>query len=800
MPFQVSPGVNVSEIDFSTSTPNVSASVGGLVGRFTQGPVNTITKISSEQELTSLFGKPNEDTYKSYFSASNFLQYGNNLSLIRVVGTGALNATAGIPQTNTPVESTITGTAFAAVVASGGSGTTDGAVGTGDAAVTGEALGTADNSTTVFTLPTTAHTNRSITVKVDGATVAANTFTLSGTNTVTFATAPVSGAITVDFTAADTFTLPREDFNSDIAVSVGGSSVTSGFTVTGTSLVFASGSIPADGDAVTVTMGARKKFALTGEDVGASDSVTVDDATTGFTVTGATATTKVVEMTTAPASDITIKVLNATQTTFSYTGVLVTHEEEGANDIAAAAAAVNGEWAAKSAGVWGNNLKVYTIDSATNLTAFEALNTNFQNVISAAPNVASTDGLTSAEAGRSIELHVVVTQINPSNGVETVLETFEFLSKAGNGKRADGTNIYYRDVINEKSEYIWSINHPAIGTNWGTNLVTTVSGAEVATSFATIGSDALTRPFGGGNDGATPTAGQVTQSYDLFSDPDSTDVTLVMTGEWGDITSGSTVQTSVISMCETRKDAVALISPPTSTVLGNNPLSGVVTYFDTTMTQKSNYAFVDSNVKYQYDKYNDKYRWLPLNGDIAGLMARTDNDRDPWFSPAGFNRGVIKNSVKLGWDQTKVHRDTIYPKAINPVVTFPGQGTVLYGDRTHTTKPSAFDRINVRRLFIILEKSIATAAKFTLFEFNDAFTRSQFTALVEPFLREVKGRRGIYDFLVVCDETNNTPAVVDANEFVGDIFIKPARSINYIQLNFIATRTGTEFEEIVGSA
>ena len=795
MPFQVSPGVNVSEIDFSTSTPNVSASVGGLVGRFTQGPVNTITKISSEQELTSLFGKPNEDTYKSYFSASNFLQYGNNLSLIRVVGTGALNATAGIPQTNTPVESTITGV-FAAAV-------TDQSVGTGDAAVTAEALGTGDGSTVAFTLPTTAHTNRAagLTIKVDGVAQAANTFTLSGTNTVTFATAPADTlAVTADFTALDTFTLPREDFNGDIAVSVGGSSVTSGFTVTGTSLVFAGGSIPADGAAVLVSLGARKKFALTGEDVGASDSVTVNDATTGFTITGSTPTTKVVEMTTAPTENITIKILNATTTSFSYTGVLVTHEEEGDNDIAAASAAVNGEWAAKSAGVWGNNLKVYTIDSATNLTAFEALNTNFQNVISAAPNVASTDGLTATEAGRSTEVHVVVTEINPSNGVETVLETFEFLSKAGNGKRADGTNIYYRDVINEKSEYIWSINHPSVGTNWGTNLVTTISGAEVATSFATIGNDPLTRPFGGGNDGATPTAGQVILAYDLFSDPDSTDVTLVMTGEWGDITSGSTVQTSVISMVETRKDAVALISPPTSTVLGSNPLSAVVSYFDSTMTQKSNYAFVDSNVKYQYDKYNDKYRWLPLNGDIAGLMARTDNDRDPWFSPAGFNRGVIKNSVKLGWDQTKVHRDTIYPKAINPVVTFPGQGTVLYGDRTHTTKPSAFDRINVRRLFIILEKSIATAAKFTLFEFNDAFTRSQFTALVEPFLREVKGRRGIYDFLVVCDETNNTPAVVDANEFVGDIFIKPARSINYIQLNFIATRTGTEFEEIVGSA
>ena len=365
MPFQVSPGVNVSEIDFSTSTPNVSASVGGLVGRFTQGPVNTITKISSEQELTSLFGKPNEDTYKSYFSASNFLQYGNNLSLIRVVGTGALNATAGIPQTNTPVESTITGV-FAAAV-------TDQSVGTGDAAVTAEALGTGDGTTTAFTLPTTAHTNRAagLTIKVDGVAQAANTFTLSGTNTVTFATAPADTlAVTADFTALDTFTLPREDFNGDIAVSVGGSSVTSGFTVTGTSLVFAGGSIPADGAAVLVSLGARKKFALTGEDVGASDSVTVNDATTGFTITGSTPTTKVVEMTTAPTENITIKILNATTTSFSYTGVLVTHEEEGDNDIAAAAAAVNGEWAAKSAGVWGNNLKVYTIDSATNLTAF----------------------------------------------------------------------------------------------------------------------------------------------------------------------------------------------------------------------------------------------------------------------------------------------------------------------------------------------------------------------------------------------------------------------------------------------
>ena len=264
--------------------------------------------------------------------------------------------------------------------------------------------------------------------------------------------------------------------------------------------------------------------------------------------------------------------------------------------------------------------------------------------------------------------------------------------------------------------------------------------------------------------------------------------------------SGNTVQTHIIdTVAAGRRDAVALISARYVDCVGSSPAADVINYFTTTMTSNSNYAFVDSNYKYQYDKYNDKYRWVPLNGDIAGLMARTDTERDPWFSPAGFNRGIIKNVVKTAWTQTKASRDDLYRKALNPVVTFPGQGTVLYGDKTFVTKPSAFDRVNVRRLFIVLEKTIATASKFTLFEMNDEFTRSQFVSLVEPFLREVKGRRGIFDFLVVCDSTNNTAQVVDNNEFVGDIFIKPARSINFIQLNFVATRTGTDFEEIVGS-
>ena len=222
-----------------------------------------------------------------------------------------------------------------------------------------------------------------------------------------------------------------------------------------------------------------------------------------------------------------------------------------------------------------------------------------------------------------------------------------------------------------------------------------------------------------------------------------------------------------------------------------------ITTFRNLLTSSS-YAVIDSSWKYQYDKYNDVYRYIPMNGDTAGLCVRTDTERDPWFSPAGFNRGQIKNVIKLSFNPTKAERDELYKIGVNPVVTFPGEGTILFGDKTLLAKPSAFDRINVRRLFIVLEKAIAKAAKFSLFEFNDEFTRAQFVALVEPFLRDVQGRRGIYDFRVVCDETNNTGEVIDRNEFIGDIYIKPARSINFIQLNFVAVRTGVAFDEVVG--
>jgi phage tail sheath protein FI len=265
-------------------------------------------------------------------------------------------------------------------------------------------------------------------------------------------------------------------------------------------------------------------------------------------------------------------------------------------------------------------------------------------------------------------------------------------------------------------------------------------------------------------------------------------------------TGNSTIATHVISnIAETRKDCVAFISPEKADVVDNagSEATDVVAYRETLTS--SSYTVIDSGYKYQYDKYNDVYRWIPLNGDIAGLCVRTDTERDPWFSPGGMNRGQVKNVIKLAWNPTKTERDTLYLKGVNPVVSFPGEGTVLYGDKTMLSKPSAFDRINVRRLFITLEKAISRAARFSLFEFNDQFTRAQFVALVEPYLRDVQGRRGITDFRVVCDDTNNTAEIIDRNEFVGDIYIKPARSINFIQLNFVAVRTGVSFNEVVGA-
>jgi hypothetical protein len=399
------------------------------------------------------------------------------------------------------------------------------------------------------------------------------------------------------------------------------------------------------------------------------------------------------------------------------------------------------------------------------------------------------------------ELHIVVVdedgQFTGTPG--TILEVYKGLSRATDATNNDGSTNYYKTIINDSSEYIWFANDRSVAvSNTALNIQSSTEDSPLYMSMK-FGSDGLNE--------ANATLPIIGSALDLFASPEDIDISLIMQGRplgGTTVVNGETINNFQLAnyiidnICEVRKDCVALISPDKSKVLNNVGGEALSLKNWRGAIRSTSYAVLDSGYKYQYDRYNDIYRWVPLNGDIAGLCVRTDNTNDAWWSPAGFNRGNIKNVVKLAWNPRKAERDVLYSNGINPVVTFPGQGTILFGDKTLQAKPSAFDRINVRRLFIVLEKAISTAAKFSLFEFNDAFTRAQFKNLVTPYLRNIQGRRGITDFLVVCDETNNTAQVIDSNQFVGDIYIKPARSINFIQLNFVAVGTGVQFSEVVG--
>ena len=406
----------------------------------------------------------------------------------------------------------------------------------------------------------------------------------------------------------------------------------------------------------------------------------------------------------------------------------------------------------------------------------------------------------SAAGGSLDELHIVVID---EDGAITgtaghILETFEGVSQAKDAKGSTGESNYYADVIYNQSKYVYVMDHETTLANAGS--------AKKGQTFDQAGAathSVFSYSLASGTDDFAATNAEIATAYEKFNDAENVDISLLLCGpsQTGADATGDTKATAVMDIATARKDCVAFISPAKADVVGvANAITqtqNVVGFADG--LPSTSYAVIDSGYKYQFDKYNDVYRWVPLNGDTAGLCARTDSIADPWFSPGGFNRGQIRGAVKLAFNPNQTQRDELYKSRVNPVVSFPGQGTVLFGDKTAQSKPSAFDRINVRRLFIVLEKAISTAAKFQLFEFNDEFSRANFRNLTEPFLRDVQGRRGITDFSVVCDDSNNTGDVIDRNEFRADIFIKPARSINFIQLNFVATRSGVAFSEVAGA-
>jgi len=717
MAFQVSPGVLVKEIDLTNVVPAVATSIGAIAGAFSKGPMNEIIPIGSEQELVSIFGKPNSSNFETWFTAANFLQYGNALRVVRAE-TGARNA-----------------------IASGGADLlTD----------------TGDGSTTDFTLSQSVSDADLLEVTVDG--VATTAFTVSGT-TLSFTTAPASSAV-LD---AKLGLKILNDTDYDDNYSAGQASVGA----------WASKYPGAWGNSIGVSICASAEaFEET-----LSSSNQVDGA--------------------AAAGDTTIDVDDGTA---FQVGDIVHFQESDGSQYEVTAIATNTLTIRQLDNPNGGGLKSAIADDTTVRRRWR-----FYDLFDAAPST-SNWAKANVSATAEDELHVVVYDTTgeitgydidiAGNRGGAVIETHAFLSKHPNAKTPSGGTAYYPTTVNRDSAHIWWMDFPsADATDWGSNL--TSAGSDTTFDGAHL---PMVDTLSTGADDLSPTVGELDLAYDLFADVDTVDINLVMAGKSPDSTDGITHATNMIDLCELRKDCVAFISPRRADVVGVTTsaaqTTNVTDFFDNLAS--SSYAVFDSGYKYMYDKYNDVYRYVPLNGDIAGLAANTDNVADPWFSPAGYNRGQVRGAVKLAYNPTKAQRDIIYPKRVNPVCTFPGQGTVLFGDKTALSRPSAFDRINVRRLFIVLEKAISTAAKYQLFEFNDEFTRAQFRNLVEPFLRDVQGRRGITDFSVVADETNNTGEVIDRNEFVADIYIKPARSINFITLNFIAVRTGVAFSEIGG--
>ena len=466
-------------------------------------------------------------------------------------------------------------------------------------------------------------------------------------------------------------------------------------------------------------------------------------------------------------------------------GLLIKNDTVYENSFSAGQGSV-GEWAAKFPGTLGNSLKVSVISSG--ISSFSGW--TYSSSFDGAPGT-SEYAVSLGKSSLGDEMHVAVIDEDGliSGTVGTVLETFAFVSQGSDAKKNDGTSNYYVDVINAESEYVRWMDHDSNLTNAGSAL----SGLSSIAKPTSAMEDSLA----GGTDDNVPTVGEIALGFDLFEDAETVDVNLLFACP--DANGANTIANDLISIAVARKDCMAFVSPPLEDTVGSSsPAADVKTFADTLTS--SSYAACDSGALYVYDKYNDVYRYIGAAGHVAGLCANTDNVADAWFSPAGFSRGQLLGVTKLAYNPNQADRDTLYKARVNPIVAFPGQGTVLFGDKTLQSKPSAFDRINVRRLFNVLEKSVSTAAKFQLFEFNDEFTRAQFKNLVEPFLRNVKGRRGLEDFLVVCDLTNNTSQVINSNQFVADIYIKPARSINFITLNFIATRSGVEFTEIAGTA
>ena len=753
MSFQVSPGVNTSEIDLTNAVVAAGTSTGGFAGRFRWGPIEEVTLITSEDNLVEQFQKPDDNNFEHFFTAANFLSYSSAVNVVRAANTTVANSAApknACANTGTYVNVQIT--------------TSENYYNNYDDEQGGTAYSTAANgpfvskwagdlgNTFKYSMCPSDRPSATLTGSVAWAVA---TGVLTGTGTLFGIELRVGDAISI---AGETGLHIVSAVTSNVAVTCSSTSSTDSADVS---------------SGAAATRQKRSAFHTIASNMKGTVVVTADSTT----VTG---TDTLFDSQFIVGDKITINGETRKVKTLTSNTVIVTDKKF----LATASA------------------QTYTRDW------------EYASAFPEGPPTTSTHAADKSMALDEIHIAVVDEDGDWTGTIDEVVEAHANLSVAKGAKDDRGEDIYYKNWINKYSKFMWWLQRPIVESEVTSGDYTTpaatgsktlrawgatadASGTQQVDEFYMPGKP-QTVSFSGGTAGSAPSDADVIRAYDLMKSAEDVDVSLLMTGSH----SSTVVRHCIGQIAESRKDCIAFFSPTKAQVVGTTSSSVAttnVTGHRDTVNQNSSYAVMDSGWKQMFDKHNDKFRYVPLNGDIAGLCAQTDAERDPFFSPGGFTRGQIKGVVKLPYNPKKAERDSLYQSQVNPVVSFPGEGTILFGDKTQLTKPSAFDRINVRRLFILLEKAIANAARFQLFEFNDEFTRSQFVSMVEPFLRDIQGRGGIQDFAVVCDASNNTPQVVDSNSFRGDIFVKPSRAINFIQLNFVAVRSGVEFSEVVGA-
>ena len=911
MAIQLSPGVNVTEIDLTTVVPTVSTSTGAIAGLFRWGPVGQRVLVDTESNLVKYFAKPTNYNAETWFTAANFLSYNNSLYVSRAANTSGV--TPKFTFVSTSGSNVYTSSANLVGNVSVGMYVTQSTNGSIVAPIGDKSIVvTSVNSTAIILNSNAANTSSGFdlhfawpgtsfnALAVDNTNYSAGAYTgnTSWNSSKSYNRTIVSSLSSQIVNNDQDYLSKVGTFDSDVLfvakypgymgtslrVSVCDSSNAYSTIIDGTNSTFTTnggGYLHIQvGDSFAGVQGftdatAAANFAslfsygdkiLSGNSIMGYQYLTVSSVVSSngtapnplLVGTNSSAITSTVSFdgSTSSVNNAFIIANNISTVTTNglvfQDGDLVTY----ANNSGQSRISISGggtlsntvNYYVVSANTSGfklatvpNGTPVQVIGTSTSAATFTVnpyqvrinleepykLHTasyiqqinkrwEFHDLVNGAPGQSSYVGLYGNSAAQD-ELHIVVVDQDGmfSGTPGTILEVYNNLSRATDAKNNDGTVSYYKQVINDDSSYIWWANDRYISPSANSMNIKNANEYTVG-GVTSWGTKPLSINLSLGQDGHDESNpyifSSIATAYDQFASAEESDISLILAGRpLGGTTTvnGTTVNNFQVAnyiidnICEVRKDCVVFVSPDKSLIV--NSTNNVTTGREASnlkawrgALRSSSYAFMDGSYKYQYDRYNDVYRWVPLNGDVAGLCARTDHTNDAWWSPAGFNRGQIKNIVKLGYNPKTTDRDAIYQNNINPVVTFQGQGTVLYGDKTLLTKPSSFDRINVRRLFIVLEKAISTAAKYSLFEFNDPFTRSQFKNLVTPYLRTIEGRRGITAFYVVCDETNNTPQVIDLNQFVGDIYIKPAKSINFIQLNFVAVGTGVQFSEVIG--